>query len=76
MFDQALGDDRRREFVGVVNALATLEAQSESDRVGDVICSRRLSCPLRAKAVRRGLAPRLLCGSIAICALLYDSFLA
>src|SRR5208282_60832 len=36
MPDQALGDDPRREFVGVVDALATLEAQSESDRVGDV----------------------------------------
>ena len=29
MFDQALGDDRRREFVGVVDALATAASTVE-----------------------------------------------
>jgi hypothetical protein len=37
MLDQALGDDRRHEFVGVVNALAALKAQGEGERVGQVL---------------------------------------
>jgi hypothetical protein len=41
-FDQALGDDRRHEFIGVVDALAALKAQCERERVGDVFsCGRR-----------------------------------
>ena len=36
MLDRALGDDLRHDFVGVVDALATLEAEREGERVGDV----------------------------------------
>ncbi len=36
MLDETLRHDRRHEFVRVVDALATLEAQGEGERVGDV----------------------------------------
>jgi hypothetical protein len=36
MLDEALGNDCRHEFIGVVDAFATLKAQREGERVGDV----------------------------------------
>jgi hypothetical protein len=32
VLDEALGNDRRHEFVGVVHSLATLEAEREGER--------------------------------------------
>ena len=36
MLDEALGNDCRHEFIGVMDAFATLKAQREGERVGDV----------------------------------------
>jgi hypothetical protein len=36
MLDKALGDDLRHDLVGVVDALATLEAERKGERVGKV----------------------------------------
>ena len=41
MFDQAFGNDRRHEFLGIVGALAALKVQRECERVGDVLGSGR-----------------------------------
>jgi hypothetical protein len=41
MFDQALGDDRRREFVGVVDALAATKPQREGERISEIVGIRR-----------------------------------
>ena len=39
VLDQALGDDRRDEFVGVVDAVAAVKAQREGERIGNVFGS-------------------------------------
>jgi hypothetical protein len=41
MLDQAFGNDRRHEFLGIVGALAALKVQRECERVGDVLGSGR-----------------------------------
>jgi len=42
VLDEALRDDRRHEFVGVVDPLAALKAQRERERVGDAFAMGRL----------------------------------
>ena len=37
VLDQALGDDRRHELVGVVRALPALKASGERQGIGDVV---------------------------------------
>ncbi len=39
MLHKALGNDRRHDFVGVMDALAALKAKREGERIGDVFGS-------------------------------------